>query len=84
MGTYYISTCHDCKETVQWGKCPEEWAKINHNVAFGFFHKGHDIQLFGDYDDESWSRAYSKEYHNFGILNPDEYIPLQIERSQEK
>ncbi|QUS12827.1 hypothetical protein KEM64_15085 [Bacillus velezensis] len=73
MGHYYISTCHDCKETVMWSKCPEGWAKINHNTAFGHFHKGHDIQLFGDYDDESYSRAHSEEYHYFGIMDTDEF-----------
>lgn len=80
MGNYYISTCHDCKETVMWSKCPEEWAEINHIAAFCHFHEGHDTQLFGCYDDESYNRAYSEEYHDFGICDPDEYIPLQIKK----
>lgn len=83
MGNYYISTCHDCKETVMWSKCPKGWAEIKHNIAFCHFHEGHDTQLFGDYDDESYSRAHLEEYHYFGIMDTDEYIPSQIKRQSD-
>lgn len=51
MAIYYISACHDCKEKVMWAKCPIETAEIYHEEFENILHKGHNVELGHDMDD---------------------------------
>ncbi|MEC3639789.1 hypothetical protein [Bacillus halotolerans] len=77
MSTHYISTCHDCKETLMWDRVAEEQAKEWHKNIFNKEHKGHDTQFFGDYDSESWDRAHDDDYYDLGIQDDETYITIR-------
>lgn len=64
MGVYYISACHDCKESITWPKYTKESCEVFHND----FHAGHKKEFGFDTDDEFYDRIwrYKSNYSKNG------------------